>query len=39
MELFLEYESSLNTCLAQEDLQGARQVVNDMATQVHSVGN
>ena len=37
MELFLELESTLNQCVAEGDLTGARQACNEMATQIHSV--
>ena len=37
MELFVELEETLEKCIAREDLAGARQACNDMATQIHSV--
>ena len=37
MELFLELESTLNQCVAEGDLSGARQACNEMATQIHSI--
>ena len=37
MELFLNLEETLNKCVARDDLAGARQACNDMATEIHSV--
>ena len=39
MELFLELEHTVNQCVGEGDLTGARQACNDMATQIHSVPN
>ena len=37
MDLFLEIEIKLNSCIERRNLDGARQAVNEMATQIHSV--
>ena len=37
MDLFLSQEDTLNKCLENKDINGARQACNDMATQIHSV--
>ena len=37
MDLFLEIEVKLNNSIERRNLEGARQAVNEMATQIHSV--
>ena len=37
MDLFLELENTLNACISDGDLKGARQACNEMATQIHSI--
>ena len=37
MDLFLEIEVKLNSCVERRNLEGAREACNEMATQIHSV--
>ena len=37
MDLFVEIEVKLNSCVERRNLQGAREACNELATQIHSV--